>query len=219
MRKAILLCAVGLVAVAGSVALAYKTLGKAADRPLASTRPTSDQLANLQLEVNELRRESTRLRQLTLHAAQSAQTQGGRDLDEQAMVTREGVPTTDPSLQNERASDEVYLAHVADEFGKEAVHPTWNPTNALRDKVSRALPKGSSIRTLECRSTMCRMETSHGDALAYQAFTRSFMLGGGAPPIWTGPAFLTVIREIERDGDELVAVAYLGREALPHLEQ
>jgi hypothetical protein len=203
-----LLCGAGLAVVAALAALAYETHGRSV-KHVASGPRAPDEVAKLQREVAELRRESAQLRGLTYYVAQNVgqtpHVSGASDPSEQAVGAKE------------QASSEAYLEYVSSAFNRETAHPTWNPTSELRDKVNGVLPEGSSLRSLSCRTSMCRMETSHRDARTYGDFTRSLVMQGDGGSVWAGPAFFEMIREPTGAGDELVAVAYLGRESLPFI--
>jgi hypothetical protein len=123
------------------------------------------------------------------------------------------------SVRTPPPSHEEYVAFVGSRFAAEPVDRAWNAGLDLTQKLSRSLPQGSSTRSLDCRSSMCRLETSHHGADAYRKFTESFTLLGGGTPLWTGPAVFQVTHQPARDGDELIAVAYLGRDSLPTLAQ
>ena len=65
---------------------------------------------------------------------------------------------------------------------------------------------------------MCRIETSHQDEDSYRTFIEHFSLLGSGTPLWSGAGFFHVTHAPERPGDELVAVAFLGRGSLPNAE-
>jgi hypothetical protein len=159
---------------------------------------THDELAKLQHEIARMRRESQTLRQLV------ARTSGAHHAgDGGARALTSG------------GSSAEYLAQLDGVFAREARDPAWTPGPELEVRLKRILPRGSSLRSLECRRSMCRVETAHRDLERYGTFTKSFGLLAGQVPVWSGPGFFHVAHEPTRPGHELLAVAYLGRDALP----
>jgi hypothetical protein len=173
--------------------------------------------ARLEQELTLARRDSAVLRNVTKLGAPTVEV-GSDEVVERVSPRAEVIAPAIASGQVGPASDD-YSIHVETKFESEPIDRAWSPERELHGRVTGILPAGSSIRKLDCRSSMCRMETSHRDVESYRAFTLSVVSVDGAPPVWTGPAYFNVIREPARPDDELVAVAYLGRESLPSLEK
>ncbi len=87
---------------------------------------------------------------------------------------------------------------------------------AARELKSLA-PAASTVRAVECRTSMCRFETAHANQAAYEAFVRSVFIGP-SKALWNAPQFSTVLEQ-RADGSLRVA-SYLAREgrALPALD-
>lgn len=78
----------------------------------------------------------------------------------------------------------------------------------LESGLHAVLPVGSSVRSVECRGSLCRVETVHRglDELrefAHRAFQES-------PRVTNGPAFISMLEEPVA-GKPVVAVVYIGR--------
>jgi hypothetical protein len=122
----------------------------------------------------------------------------------------------DPSQQPKTQTPEEYFVQVESAFAGESRDHAWNPRAALDAKIGEVLPKGSALRSLECKRSMCRMETVHRSAENYRNFAKSFTaLREDGPPLWTGPTFFHRLHQSSGAGEPLVSVAYLGRESLP----
>ncbi len=72
------------------------------------------------------------------------------------------------------------------------------------------LPAGSLLRSIECRASMCRVETSHPDVTTSTQFVRSALLGtyGRA---WKGASYSAPLDSLGAS-NEVVLVTYLARE-------
>jgi hypothetical protein len=78
-----------------------------------------------------------------------------------------------------------------------------------------AMPSlSSSVRSVECRSSMCRIETVHQDAKSYRQFVETAFLNPETK-LWNGGFFATLAGD-HQDGS-LAVVSYLARdgEGLP----
>lgn len=80
----------------------------------------------------------------------------------------------------------------------------------LADSVRAVLPAGSTLREVECRSTMCRIETTHLDAGEFHDFMKRGFLAHDAP-LATRPVLAGMPAE-PRPGQPVLAVAYVGRD-------
>ena len=191
----------------------YKVRSEAGPPKVAATGESSAaEVLRLRREVEQMRRESAQLRQL-VQGAQSAAPPA--EPSEERTSGNDAAAALPPPPVDHTAE---YLKFVEGEFSAERIDPTWTPSRELSAKVTQALPEGSRLRAVDCRSSMCRVETSHRDAQSYTGFTKQFAFTGESPPLWTGAAFLKVIRAPAREGEDLIAVAYLGRTSLPVLD-
>lgn len=135
-----------------------------------------------------------------------------RDAPQRPSVT--SAPAISPSKRHGPAADETdsYSRWVAAEFDRDRADPAWNRSRELSSKVARLLTQGASVRAIECRSSLCRVETSHPSSENHAKFTRDFVRIGGAP-VWTGPVVFDVLPPPASGGGSTIAVAYLARDA------
>lgn len=78
-------------------------------------------------------------------------------------------------------------------------------------KLRALLPDGSAARSIECRDSMCRIETEHADAARYSQFVRGAFLDG-TTQLWNGGFFSSIVEDGSGSGGKLVAVAFLAPE-------
>lgn len=85
---------------------------------------------------------------------------------------------------------------------------------SLESGLRAVLPVGSSVRSIECRGSLCRVETMHRGLAEVREFARRAFQE--LPRVSNGPAFLSPLDE-PAPGMPVVAVAYIGCEgtALP----
>jgi hypothetical protein len=95
-------------------------------------------------------------------------------------------------------------------FRGEAVDAAWaGQAKSIADaKLSAILPSGSSIRGLECRATMCRLETAHKDYASYVSFVRAAFTNPDQAP-WNAESYSAPLNDNPADG---VFVTYIARE-------
>jgi len=111
---------------------------------------------------------------------------------------------------DEGSSDEHQRAAIAHAFDAEADDPSWNPDAEIQGVVQASLPAGSTVRSLQCRSSLCRVETSHPDQPAQAAYVSSLSIPRpGSTRPFKGVRFDAAERSA--DGRELRSVTYLVR--------
>jgi hypothetical protein len=192
--------------------------GKADERSAAVGQAKPDEVARLRRELEQVRRDGTVTRQLMAAASAAAQVdETNRDVPAPPVVKVESAaqgPQSHEEFARLRAQE---LGHIESEFQKETRDPAWDPTRDLQSKLTRILPEGSAVDGLECRSSLCRMESSHQSLASYQAFTQSIVVSPGGEFVWNGPAVFEVTHEPEGEADRLRAVAYFARGTMPTL--
>ncbi|MBX3193456.1 MAG: hypothetical protein KF819_41120 [Labilithrix sp.] len=89
----------------------------------------------------------------------------------------------------------------------------WAPeARRLVDSRFRALmPIGSSVRTVECRSTMCRVETEHSSLSEYNTFSRA-AFADPKTRVWDGEVFTTAVQDAIPLNGTIQIVTFLARE-------
>jgi hypothetical protein len=105
-------------------------------------------------------------------------------------------------------------------FAHEVPDAAWaNDAKRIADgKLPGLLPKGSEVRSFECHSTLCRLETNHRDVASYHLFVRNaFMNTDGH--LWNAPTFSGPLDDKLSDS-HAVMVSYIAREghALPRFD-
>jgi hypothetical protein len=83
----------------------------------------------------------------------------------------------------------------------------------LKQRVTSVLAAGSSIRSLDCRGQLCRLELKHRDRAEAQAMRTAWQDRLGPDAIWNGPM---VGRVVSQPGDnEVIVEMYLAHTELP----
>jgi hypothetical protein len=107
------------------------------------------------------------------------------------------------------------------QFDAERSDPRWaaEAESTLKEKLGGMLPDSSKIQSIDCRATMCRIETVHENMDRF----RQFMGGAFMDPntkVWNGGFFSSPVGEVS-DGGKLDVVTYVAREGqeLPRLDQ
>jgi hypothetical protein len=91
--------------------------------------------------------------------------------------------------------------------------PSRDRTSALEQRLRTSMPAGSAVRKLECRDSMCRIETSHPGREELGQLVRSTYYASDPAGVLNGPFFATVLSEAA-PGQPLVAVAFVGRQGM-----
>jgi hypothetical protein len=58
-------------------------------------------------------------------------------------------------------------------FDSESVDPSWRPEAEVRSTLRELLPAGVSLRSVDCRRSLCRVETSHPNAESQRAYVQA----------------------------------------------
>ncbi|NMO13436.1 hypothetical protein HPC49_08745 [Pyxidicoccus fallax] len=186
-----------------------------AEREAAELRRLKQQVRELEASVagsERLAREA----QVTARAAQAAV--GPRvetsPAPERGAGAVEPAGAGSPSAEGADAvppepTPEEVVARLDARFFGEEVDAAWS-----RDALPRAerlgvlLPRGARVVSLECRSSMCRLEMSHPSLESFQGFVREALLGTGNP--WDG-AFMASLKGNPALPGGVQAVAWLAR--------
>lgn len=107
------------------------------------------------------------------------------------------------------------FAHCEATFSSETADRAWAPKSerALHDKVGALLSPGASLRSTECRASMCRLEVKFETEAARHSFLQS-AFSDIDKHIWNGNALTGPTREGHAD-DEVGVIAFLMREGEP----
>ncbi|WP_415829619.1 hypothetical protein, partial [Corallococcus exiguus] len=128
---------------------------------------------------------------------------------ELASPTPKTVVTPTPSS----VSTEQVRQRLEDYFGDESFDTAWarSAEQQAKDGVRAALPVPSQLRSVECRASLCRIETEHGDSEQSLTFVRTAFMDPERQ-VWNA-AFVTV-RGADSTDDHIVTVTYLAREGV-----
>jgi hypothetical protein len=96
-------------------------------------------------------------------------------------------------------------------FSLEPVDRDWSSSAQakLQEAVSALMPKTSQVVSLECRTSLCRVQVRHRNLDDYRSFTQDAYLKGDTH-IWNGQMFSTLVGDPTNDG--VMTVAFLARE-------
>jgi len=99
--------------------------------------------------------------------------------------------------------------HLDTRFGGQADDPAWSATarGMIERKLSAAMPPSSTLKSVECRQTMCRIEMVYDNLAQYQAFFKH-MTPDALP--WNGTLFSTPVGDPSEP--PITFVAFLSRE-------
>jgi hypothetical protein len=208
-----LLATTCVAVLAASAAGGYRALKRAPQS--APVKSPSGELEETRRELEGLRAESASLRG-AISGLQSAQLRRPDPAANTPGAPGRQAPASAPPAP---PSSEEYAAYVESKYASERSDPAWDPRRELGPKITAVLPEGSSVRSLDCKTSMFRLETTHRSAAGYRDFTKSFVGLGGEPRPWNGPVVFQVTSEPTGDDVALTAVAYLGRESLPEFPQ
>lgn len=126
-----------------------------------------------------------------------------RNADEVVEGTKPATPT--PSVDEVRDHFETF-------FNSETVDPTWNwrAADTITKVIQATLPAGSWLHRVECRGTLCRVETGHLDADAFRTYVQAAFLGYETQIGNSG--FFASLLDRPTSGSPVMAVVYLARE-------
>lgn len=187
-----------VVAGAGAIAVLWGVLGGRAERE-ASAR----HIERLQADLDELKAELRRRPATALargagepREAASLARREARDEVQRAMEERserDAAHSEPVTLEQSRAS-------VVGAFEQECVDPRWSAgaNHALEALVREHLPKGSRLGSVECHTTMCRLEVVHTELEASNELLMKTSRG------W--PGMLFVAKDLQEQGQRTVTV-------------
>lgn len=101
---------------------------------------------------------------------------------------------------------------IGSRFEDEQPDRAWTSTaeELVRTRLAPRLPEGSTLISVECRSSMCRLLSAHSGPDSYKKFLEAAFKNPESQP-WNGASFATPTPERDRDGN-VITVAYLARE-------
>lgn len=171
MSKPVLVCAAAAALVWAAVA--WRGTGSDPARPAAASADDAPQPQDAQRMTTELEGMRSTLARTERRLAQleSKPETAPVSADEDTALEPETSPKA-PEI-----SDAERRAFVAQSFDHEPRDPTWAPESELRALLHDTLPAGAVLRALDCRQTLCRLETAHPDVASHATFVQSLMFG------------------------------------------
>lgn len=176
--------------------------------------------------IRELRREVGQLKEAratdVLMAARLANAapapapapaQPASSLPDPIQAPSELAPSPLSDAEEEQAAakaEAAILSRLEQTFVSETPDARWSgpTTNEITRALPATLPKGSNVSAVNCKSRMCRVETTHESIESFRDFnTSAFARSGQA--IWKGGVY-SVVREQSTKG--VVALTYLAKE-------
>lgn len=124
-----------------------------------------------------------------------------------------------PDLDDVKAVNRVQqlqlVSHLDDLVDGEDFDPDWSQRagGSFTKALTAGLPEGSTVSNVECRSTLCRAETTHQSVDAFVAYNEAVFMSPERQ-VWNGGMFSTVVEETSSG---VTAVSFIAKEgaALP----
>jgi hypothetical protein len=97
-------------------------------------------------------------------------------------------------------------------FASDRADPGWTARDQREtvEKIHALLPEGSELRSLDCRESLCRIETRHPDMARHVTFYQRALVDP-ATQLWNGPMYTAPVEDDPSWDGPIVAVAYLAR--------
>jgi hypothetical protein len=170
-----------------------------------STRGGSDEMARLRAEIDELKQSVKVSEGFARAAVQSvtplrAESKSGPGTPESESRQR-GTGASGPDEQE-------ITRRLERRFEDEKPDPSWSKASQrlVTEHVHRGVPPESKVQAIECRRTMCRVESQHPTFEVYKKFVDDALLfpDGG----WDGPVMISITSR----HPDVKAIGYLFRE-------
>lgn len=199
------------IGVAVLIAVAYQVASRARERPVSGASSDSDEIAELRSEIEALRKQNAAAVLVAGYANRRAAPGEGVEAqkpvaDEKPVAALAPAAPSPPRMP----SDEVVAAQLDDHFAAERPDPSWSEraTHDASAAVSKTLPPGSAIRRVECRATLCRVESFHESVSAFKKFNDETFLDHHRA-LWNA-GITSMVREQTAAG--VTAVSYIAKE-------
>lgn len=127
-------------------------------------------------------------------------------------VTSAAPPASNTSYSQSDSSVANYRrwrTHLDEVFFDESIDILWaeGATARLQKELASKLPRGAQLISVECRSTMCRGESSHEDEQSYDSFARAVI----APNNDSATGGILVVRDGQEADQSLRGIAFIAR--------
>jgi len=200
-KRALFVTAVGVSTIAAVVAWHWR-------KPEAPTAVNAREEGGD--EVGLLRSRIAQLESASIFRAAAA-SQPGKT---QPVPAEQPLPATAeaaaPALKQHMPDELEYSAQLEDKFRSQASDPSWSQkaTGEVTRALAGDLTQGSRLGTVECRTDLCRVETSHDSLKAYQAFLQSALLSR-EKKLWNAGLSTQVLSQSQAG---LAAVTFIAKE-------
>lgn len=137
-------------------------------------------------------------------------------LPETVVDDERSSPPAAAALETRASKPELTSQDIRDGFDglfhREAMDSAWSAREAdsLTAGVRAVLPAGSQLSRLECRATLCRIETTHADLEEFHSFTRAAFFARETRVNRAG-LYSTLLSDPSVPGP-VIGVAFLARE-------
>jgi hypothetical protein len=124
-----------------------------------------------------------------------------------------GVALVNPVAEVRTFDEKEIEERMETSFDSDQKDPRWSVRDQ-RDgerRLGELLPEGSSLQSFECRAALCRIETTHEDAVRYDAFVKAAFLDP-ATHMWNTTGYVTRLGEDTSAAGPIRTVAYVARE-------
>lgn len=169
------------------------------------------ELASLRAELASLKANSAAALLLAQQSAQLAQHKGEKPAAPAPTAQGEDTAPSPPAEATEAPLTQAEVAVYLDNtFDAEPVDPAWGKaaTQEATRALSSGIPSGTKVKGVQCRTSLCRVETSHTSVDDFRAFATGSLLGRDRH-IWNG-GVSTQVREESATG--VTAVTYIAKE-------
>lgn len=176
----------GVLAVACGAAGTYVYASAAKERE--TTPAARKQYDDLRADVKGLERRLANretLASLSRLSANDAEDVQKEPTDDQQLPADPPLEAP-PSLEASKVKEQESAARIASRFESETIDSAWRSeaTPLLARQFGARTPSGSRLTSIECRSSMCRVEAVHDSFDAYSEFTRAAITAPDAE--WQG---------------------------------
>jgi hypothetical protein len=142
------------------------------------------------------------------HPSLAVAIERGKPAPAETNVSEDRTPSGSPPAADAEMRDQLEASFASDA----SVAPSQDRTPGLETRVRAVIPAGSSVRRLECRSSLCRIETMHPSLEEFRDFVqRGYLTLDLATRVSTGPVFVGLLAP-PVEGQPVVGVAFLGRD-------
>src|SRR6185312_7924965 len=129
-----------------------------------------------------------------------------------SQASADPAPAAPAAPAPQRTNQEI-MDHYEISFTEQNADAAWAPgaRHLAEQRLKATMPDGSEVRAIDCRTSLCRIETSHADMAHYQQFVRSALFDP-TTSVWNAATYSSLVED--RDG-HLVVVSYVSREGEP----